>query len=402
MTSNELCEKYLEYLKGILHFIDKPIKMDDLSYIPNKSEANNDLCMVFDDNYKILDMIRLKSDAPVDFDKDDFFRATHYSDDCRFIRIKGETYDLYNPHDIARIPIPPIDFSFIEEEDIPEWFKESVGYIKISKFYPDPDSDPREKDFAMFWNGDGYFEKAIEMLTNQGREATLKEFTDLAVEFAKNNGLNYCREAIEEFIDTWIDIIEEDLMNDDQMLSDDDSFEWLEDVSEEDFQVVGGVEVDDFDYDEDEEDTRGNELGSMLEHRIISCFEPTILLPMSYIAVNLSISEKSLYNLERVVAQLVANNEDEYGIYLSEQLSKMCPTRSCHETWSNEDSIGYGNTLKNWAVNTREYNWFKENFPDEAPKTKGAYTTAKHKMTKRYLELKQLAESNGYQLNDNT
>ena len=119
-----------------------------------------------------------------------------------------------------------------------------------------------------------------------------------------------------------------------------------------------------------------------------------VAVPPSKVYINHAISERTEYGLERVVAQAAALGEEEYAQYLNQELSKMC------RSWKEKDAIPYGVSLRKWAVNTREYNWLRDNFPADTPGTKGAYTKAKNKQTLGYIKLKRLASGKGYELID--
>ena len=137
-----------------------------------------------------------------------------------------------------------------------------------------------------------------------------------------------------------------------------------------------------------------NELIDFLMRRIKDCFEPVLVVPMCHIAVNLAISERASYGWERVVAQVAAVGEEEYALYLDQELSKMS------HFWDEEQAYSYGIGLREWAINSKEYKWLSDNYPDDTPKSKGAYTTAKRKQSKRYLKLKELAAEKNYDLID--
>ena len=471
IDEEKLKEAYRIYLELNSARIEPPENAGEVPYVPTAQEKMNDQCMVFE-NGVVSDYIHLSTNTSAEWDENDYYRAKHYAEDCRYIRVDGVTYDLMNPKEIMNIPVGEtkindsniepflsligynrydlklrrirntetdrlsslllndgeisnavlrireegvqkafenyvsrvieyknekeillsntdirgvvenylcyINDYIVEKKDIglgtPEWV---VKYLKTIG----ADVDVRQYDqehldmecFCEFWD----YERSMafaKMMTQEGIDEASGLYLRLAAEFCEDNNLEI---DPAEFIDYILDVF--GITDSD----DSDDYEDFEDDDEDDF--------------EDEDDYVNNDLYDFLYSRTTGCFDPALLVPLAHVTVNMAIRDgKMAYGCERIVAQLVANGEDEYGKMLDSELSKR------NEYWDESKSVLYGNSLKYWAINSREYHWLKGNFPEITPKSKGAYSTAKKKRTKRYLEIKRLAESNGYYLDDHT
>lgn len=431
-------------------------------------EQSNDKCLVFEDG-EIVNYIHLSTKSEVDWDKNDYWRAKHYSEDCRYIEVDGTIFDLYNPKDIMRVPIGDIKI----DEDLLENFKDEIGYDKYDLRLERIVETETEKLRDGFWT-DSQIKKMVDIIANQGKQEAMEYYKTTVGNYCDDNEILLTKENQLEIIEYYLFnanrfIIEKDDIDEftplwciEYLRSIDDSISveqhdsnldelnllfdfWDydrsldyakmmtlegEEAASEHFLTLAteyckeneldmdphsfidfikdtiGIneDQDNEDYeddDDDEEDDDNNhsdyELLDFFQARAQYCFEPALLVPLAHIAINMALLDgQGSHGCERIVAQLVANDEDEYGEYLESILSK----RSKY--WEKDKSVAYGKQLKNWAKNTREYNWLSGNFPDLVPKTKGAYSTAKKKRTKRYIELKELAESKGYYLDDNT
>lgn len=280
-----------------------------------------------------------------------------------------------NQKDTVEYYIKNINSYFIEKEEItfytPDWCIEYLQKNGTDVDVEDIDDDTAEfLNLAGFWDYDRSMD-FVKMMTGEGLEAAEEHFLKLASEYCEENNISTSPEKFIGFIKDTIGVSEED-----------------DDGTDEEF--------DDYEEGFDDEDSESSrDLFDLLYSRTTGCFEPALLVPLAYTTINIALKDgDGADGCERIIAQLVANNEDEYGILLDEELSK----RSKY--WDKSKSVAYGMTLKNWAVNTKEYMWLLENFPDQTPKTKGAYTRAKSSLSKKYLELKALAAENGYILDD--
>ncbi len=342
------------------HFVKPPIIEGRGEYHPTKLERENKYCAVYSDSYAYERVVYLDTEETVT--EDYYINNLYISYACRYVRIGDTTYDTLQPAQLMGIPIPEIYYGDIDS--VPTWFLEQKGYtIDITSEIPEEDYDI----FDEFWDDEENNNKISEILESLGEEAAIAEAYRLLEELCKQRGIEKSKKQIYEEVTEMIGIMT----------------------------AVNEVKIEVEDPPKEEDKPTSNDLIEFLRHRVIDCFEPVLLLPLCYLTVNMKISQRGCFNCERIVAQLIAVGEDEYAYYLEKELSKMEPF------WNPDESIAKGQDLREWAINSREYKWLKGNFPDKTPKSKGAYTSSKRKQTKRYLALKELANTQGYELIDN-
>ena len=211
------------------------------------------------------------------------------------------------------------------------------------------------------------------MVSREGKATVIKRYIGLVQDYCKNNEIHLTDSEIADYIEELVDSVSGDLFTISTEIND---------------------ECDDFEEFADGT-TDENELMELIVARAKSCFERALLGPLAYLAVKIALYQnRDFYDFERIVAQMVANGENEYGEYLDQYLSKVA------NEWNSKDSVAHGRSLVGWATNYREYKWLVAFFPEVAPKSKRKYISFKKNNTKEYVKLKELAKGKGYDLDD--
>lgn len=357
---NQLKKAYIAEEKQRWHFLKQPEGIANLTYEMTEKEEKNQLCAVFSDTFQYEKVIGLETGNIVTAER--YVDGVSISYACRYLMVGEAVYDLYKPSDIMKVPIPAIRFnningvplSFINEHE-----NDEADFNKQS-----------DRDILIdLWNDDIVFERIENTLKTKGENAAIEEACQLSSKICNENGIVLPQEVIEEEARENIRIMQ---------MAESAPVQRTEEVKS----------------DYSKEESQDDELKDFLMDRVKDCFEPAIFVPLCYIAINHAISERTEFGLERIVAQAAALGEGEYAQYLDQELSKMI------RFWKAENAIPYGLSLRKWAVNTREYNWLCDTFPDDAPKSKGSYTKAKNKRSKLYTKLKECAAQKGHELID--
>ena len=364
-TWEQIKKEYIEEEKKRWHFVKCPDEAAGRVYILTDWEKDNRYCAVFDGSYQFQGITRCDSKEIIK--KERYIDGTYFAYACRFIQVGTNIYDLYNPSEILRIPIPEI------------WFDEKVKgiptyYLKQHGYWTDPvDYEPQDIDVLYdLWNDDSFWDKINSILVTKGESAAIEEANRLSHKACKENGVALSQEVINEETRENISLMKMPSPS----------------------PVVSDL-LNKRDNKADDNEHKRNELADFMSRRVTDCFEPSLILPLCYIAINLGISERDPSQWERIVAQVVAVGEEAYAQYLNEELPKM------KILWQEGKAFSYGLSLREWVVNSREYKWLCGYFPKDTPKSKGAYTTAKRKKTQLYMRLKRLAAEKGYELLDN-
>lgn len=444
-------------------------KLSNAVFELTPSEKENNKCLVFDEDGRIIDYISINSAEKIEWDKNRYQRASVYGQECRYIKINSSIYDLLNPNDILEILVKPKALKLKDNIEDIDWFTKLIEYDQADMRLVRMLDEEEERLFS-FWS-ENVIDAMVSATRVKGLDATEKEFYELALDYCNNNFIVLSRQDIRAAVKNQLSFIErfiikqEDVTgylclkgyekyfntncNDNENIdrSDLDKLEpfWadidilgigkeiIEDGEEtviskyvelvKDYCIQNSINVDfkiiensvievvnsvsgdfisnSYDFDEDnleemedyEPDT--DELLALIIARAKYSFERALLAPLAYMAVKTALyRNEDFYGFERVVAQLVANGEVDYGEYLDNFLSK--ETRD----WQSDEAVPYGKSLVGWATNYREFLWLKAFFPDDAPRSKRKYISAKRNNSKKYLELKKLAESKGYYLDD--
>ena len=349
---NDLLNKYAEEEISKWHYIEYPYEgWQPHSLLP--LEESNNLVAIFNINGQCQGCFDIES-------KED--KASR-PEDCRYFEIDGFRYDMFNPDEIMKIPLPQkIAFDF---DSVPDWF---VNEYK------------KKNDILDYDNEVTLDRENIEILIDRAKELypvklSRQEIIELRELFETETEL-----IPDEEIMFWTDFV---------VLSQDDFINKYPNVREKQ------VDKTPRNYKSISNGITSSDLYEATKRKGVFEFQKELVIPLSYIAVNLYIANhETSYGLERLIAQLWAVGGRNYAEYLNQRLVKM------DKCWSSKESICYGIELREWARNSYEYVWLQNYLPELTPKSKGAYTTSKHKQSIKYQQLKLEAKNLGFELQD--
>lgn len=346
-----LTNEYAEDEMKKWHFL-KPYPYDHIQqHILLPLEEANSLVAEFEMNHHFLGCFDIGTGES---------RSEARQENCRYFKIGKTVYDMYDPESILSIPIPEsIAYDF---EGIPGWYEEE---------YRKKHNIPEREEFV-FLSDEG-----VNSLIDRAKKLYKGTFSKQQIQ-----GL---RELFESETETNI--------------PDEEILFWIDFtvLSNEEFLVKHPMKPSESTPEKYESISNGidPELYEAVVRKGVFEYQRELITPLTFIAVNLYVcNHDELAAPERLIAQLFASGEEEYARYLDEQLSTMAPF------WNRDNTILYGETLREWCRNSYEYYWLQNYFPEQTPKSKGAYTTAKRKRSKRYLQLKEAAEAFGFVINE--
>ena len=347
---NAVMNEYAEMELKKWHYIDFPY--DDCE--PHKllpSEANNHFVARFKKNHKFTGCINKESGEKVP--------EIGY-EECRYYEIDGTIYDMCDPKSIMKIPIPSkIAFDF---HDVPIWY--------VEEFKKEHNIQDHEEVYLNKHEVEKLVDRAKKLTSrelSQSEISELRELFEVETEIISDSEISF-----------WIDFV---VMPHEEFLK---KYPGVREKHDEGIQVK---------YKSVRNGITSTDLYCAVERRGVSEFQKELVVPLSHIAVNIYISyHDELCAPERLIAQLFATGAEEYAIMLDAALSKMVLF------WHSENTINYGKSLRGWARNSYEYIWLQNYVPELIQKSKGAYTTSKHKKNMRYIQIKDAAKALGFEL----
>lgn len=183
----QIYRAYRDYESGKQAIIPTPANIGELRYTPSGIEATNDKCMVFDEQDNIVDYVHLNSDEKPEWDNTDYYRARHYSEDCRYIRINNVTYDLFNPQEIMSIPFDGRKNDRLADQFPSNAFMKMIGYDSLdARLYLINQCE--ESKLNQYWSDD-VLDAFIELVIEKGVEYAAEQYNALAINYCNENGI---------------------------------------------------------------------------------------------------------------------------------------------------------------------------------------------------------------------